>query len=1213
MEPKWTDKQLQAITTRNKTILVSAAAGSGKTATLTERIVSKLTGKTYTENENNENNNVKLSNIDKMLVVTFTRPSAADLKRKISDAISKELAKDPANEHLSKQLILLESANISTIDSFYLNIVKSNFQRLGIPSNFRLGDDTEMDLLRKEIMEDIIERHYDLSEDSVNPFIPFVENFVSAKNSEKLSEIFLALENKLYSTIDGLDTIMRFANELENDAKCDFFQSRQGKIIYEYVKSGVNYYHSALEKCCDIIEADENASVAYLPALLHDRDFFAEYKEVLKEQNYASAREKSFSLGKKNLKSLDKKFLTPEISACKSLKAEGRKFIDTINKKYYPYDENEVKDMMLKTREILISLYTILTEFSEAALNEKIKRKVFGFNDIRRFAYKLLTNEDGSPSDIAITYREQFEEIYIDEYQDVDAMQDKMFSLISNGNNRFMVGDIKQSIYSFRNADSNVFAGYKKSFPDFEKSQNSDSALIFMSNNFRCDKNVIDFTNKVFEFLFGYCGENIEYTPDDKLILSKKEEGRTLPSPDVIIKVITSDKTAKDDGDDEGEDDADENDEMLEINSEALWIASEINRLINNEYKADGSKIEPRDIAVIMSTSTHAKDVAKALALYNIPCSDNSKYDLFSTPDVLLAISLLSTIDNPHKDIPLAATLYSPIFGYTMDELIEIRNSADSKASLFEALRDYNGENESIKEKNAYFIDKLTSYREFASSVSIDKLLNHLYRDLSMTSLLGVNQQNLTRLYEMARRFEAGSFKGLNNFISHINDLMINKKHPKITNEDAEGNTVKMVTAHKSKGLEFPVCFIYNIQSRFNTDDIKPNLLYHARAGIALKFALEGGMAQLNNPIREAVALEMKNAQTEEEMRLLYVAMTRARERLYISAHTGSHIDKLEEKAFINSKFADKFRILKSINWLDMILASIYPLESGSCYVFDSIERDEIEINIGESDFENSPKTSAVSFTQEEVATLKERLEFEYPYEHLNKLPAKLSVSKLSPTVLDDIDNDAATLESFDEAKILEIEEFFNNKSKISSADRGTATHLFLQFCDFDNAKKNGVKEELTRLVENKFIAPQVAELINLKQIENFFKSDFFAVLENAKIMYREQRFNILLPASHFTQDEEFKSSVDEEDILVQGVIDIFFEDENGNIILCDYKTDHLLPEELKDETLVIKKMKERHGKQLEYYAMAIERFLGKAPDKILIYSLPFGEAIEIK
>jgi ATP-dependent helicase/nuclease subunit A len=249
--------------------------------------------------------------------------------------------------------------------------------------------------------------------------------------------------------------------------------------------------------------------------------------------------------------------------------------------------------------------------------------------------------------------------------------------------------------------------------------------------------------------------------------------------------------------------------------------------------------------------------------------------------------------------------------------------------------------------------------------------------------------------------------------------------------------------------------------------------------------------------------------------------------------------------------------------------------------------------------------------TDEQLSEIKERLDFTYPHAHLNKLPAKLSVSKLTPTVLDDVD-DAATLESFDEAKILEIEEFFESKSKITSADKGTATHLFLQFCNFENAEKNGAKAELSRLVDKKFIAPQVAELINLKQIEKFFESDFYSTLKNAKKTYREQRFNILLPASHFTQDEEFKSEIEKEEILVQGVIDLFFEDENGRIILCDYKTDYLTPEELKDEALVIQKMKNRHGKQLEYYAMAIERFLGKAPDSILIYSLPYGEAVEI-
>ena len=1194
MSTNWTEKQLHAITVRDKTILVSAAAGSGKTATLTERIVRKLI------DENNP------SSIDKMLIVTFTRLSAADLKRKISNAISNELAKNPTNQHLSKQLVLLESANICTIDSFYLDIVRRNFQRLGLPSNFRLADEGEMALLRKEVMDSIIEKHYDSSSKNDDDFLSFVENFTSAKQSDTLSDIFLALEEKLCSRVEGAGAILHFANELEEESEGDFFDSRQGKIIRDYLLNGAKSYHTSLKYCCDVIAAEENASKAYLAAFSYEKEFLSELSILLEESNYALARAKILSFNKQRLGSLKKEFKTDEITLCKSLRDEEVKFIQGITDKYFSFDGQEIKSIMLNTSQILLALHKILTEFSEAVLTEKIKRRAFGFDDIRRFAYQLLTNGDETPSDIALAYREQFEEIYIDEYQDVDAMQDKIFSLIAKENNRFMVGDIKQSIYSFRGADTDVFAGYKKSFAPYEDSQNSNNALIFMSNNFRCDENVIKFTNKVFSFLFGNCGENIEYTPDDDLIFSKKEEGRTLSSPLVNVTVITGDESAK-------EDEEAENEEKTDINPEALWIAKEINRLISNEIKADGTKIEPRDIAVLMRATTPAADISRALAMYNIPCSDNSKYDLFETPDVLLTLSLLSTIDNPHRDIPLAATLYSPIFAYTMDELIEIRTSADQKASLFEALRDYNGENANIKAKNQYFIEKLTNYRTLSSSVSIDKLLNHLYRDLSMTTLDGANPQNLTRLYEMARKFEAGSFKGLNNFISYINELIENEKVPSLSYEDADSNAVQMITAHKSKGLEFPVCFICNTQSRFNLDDTKPNLLYNSRAGIALKLALEGGMARLNTPLREAIALEISNAQLEEEMRILYVALTRARERLYITAHTRSRLEKLEESALSTREFASDFKVRKNKNWLSMILASIYPLTGGDGYTFNAIERDGVEIYSNEEYFDTSNEQTSITFSDEQIQIIKQRLDFEYPYAHLSKLPAKLSVSKLTPTVLDDIDNDAATLESFDEAKILEIEEFFESKSKTTSADKGTATHLFLQFCDFENAEKNGVKGELSRLVENKFIAPQVAELINLKQIEKFFESEFYLTLKNAKKTYREQRFNILLPASHFTQDTEFKAEVEQEEILVQGVIDLFFEDKSGNIILCDYKTDYLTPEELRDETLVIEKMKNRHGKQLEYYAMAIERFLGKSPDKILIYSLPFGEAVEIE
>ena len=1193
MSKNWTPKQLQAIETRNKTLLVSAAAGSGKTATLTERIVRRLTDESSP------------ASISRMLIVTFTRLSAADLKRKISNAISDELAKNPTSQYLSKQLVLLESANICTIDSFYLDIVRSNFQRLGLPSNFRLADEGEMALLCKDVMDTIIDRHYDSSEND-NGFLSFVENFTSAKQSDTLSDIFLSLYEKICSKTDSTKYILSLANELKAQASGEFFESRQGKIILSHLLSGVQSYKNALERCCDIISSEEKASVAYLPAFAYEKEFFCDLYDILQGGCYDSAREKILSFNKQRLGILKKEFQNELILACKALRDEETSFIKSASEKYFSFDSESIKDAMIKTSDILVSLYNILSEFEEASENEKIKRRAFGFDDIRRFSYKLLTNEDGSPSDIALSYRERFDEIYIDEYQDVDAMQDRIFSLIAKPNNRFMVGDIKQSIYGFRGADTDVFAGYKKSFPELEKAAGSDSALIFMSNNFRCDDNVIKFTNDVFSFLFGHCGKSIEYTPDDDLIFSKVEEGRTLPSPAVSIAVITADEKAS-------ENDSDEDEEKSDINPEAIWIAKEIERLIKYEKKADDTKIEPRDIAILMRSTTPASDITKALTSLGIPCSDNSKYDLFETPDVLLVLSLLSSVDNPHRDIPLAATLYSPIFGYTMDELIEIRTNAEPKMSLFEALNAYSGDNSTIQEKNSYFTEKLTSYRKKSTSLSIDKLLNHIYRDLSLTSFEGTNSQNLTRLYEMARRFESGSFKGLNNLISYINELIENKKVPSLSYEDAESNAVQMITTHKSKGLEFPVCFVCNTQSNFNLEDVKPNLIYHSRAGIALKLAYEGGMARLNTPMREAVALEMTNAQIEEEMRILYVAFTRARERLYVTAHTRSRLEKLEENAYLTKHFASDFKIKRCRNYLSMVLAAIHPLRDDEGYTFKALEKDGIElIEIkNEERSEDVPTVSEV-ITDEEIKKIQARMEFKYPHSHLNKLPAKLSVSKLTPTVLDDIDNDAATLESFDEAKILEIEEFFESKSKITGADKGTATHLFLQFCDFQNAEKNGVRAELARLVEKRFIAPQVAELINIQQIEKFFKSKFYSTLKGARATYREQRFNILLPAVHFTQNEEFKGDVGDEEILVQGVIDLFFEDMNGNIILCDYKTDYLSFEELQNEALIIEKMRARHGKQLEYYTMAIESFTGKKPDKVLIYSLPYGEAVEI-
>lgn len=1205
--PKWTPSQELAIKTKGKTLLISAAAGSGKTATLTERIISSLT------------DDSSPADISRMLVVTFTVAAASELKQRISAALSKEIAKNPTSKHLSKQLIMLEGAQISTIDSFCFNIVRENFQRIGLPSGIRIADTGELHLLHKNIMEDIIEEHYDSTNTDENDFISFVENFIDTKESDPLSITLLSLYEKLSSREEGIKFIKSCADSLVNDADSDFFLSRQGKIIYDYLFDAFSYYHTALSKACDIICSSPEVQNSYFRSFSYDLTFASDMLNVLNEKNYEMAKEKIGYYSPINLSSLKADYKTEEVEISVRMKKNFLSFVrETATPKYFSLSQSEISQIIKDSAKILYSIYNLLEEFEERSMAEKYRRKIFGFNDITRFAVNILSDENGNPSDVARAYAEKFDEIYIDEYQDVSPIQDYLFRLVSRPDNRFMVGDIKQSIYSFRNAEPEIFSKYKKDFPLIKPENNtlpdSDHASIFMSNNFRCDKTVIDFTNKIFSFLFTHCGGSINYTEDDDLKFSKIDEDRAIPAVPVNVRVLYS-ETSKNQDDGAYAKTASKSDTA---NKEAIWVANEIHRLLNEEKKADGSPIEPKDIAILMRQTTSADDFANALDALGIPSTGGEKKDIFNTPDVLLMLSLLSAVDNPQRDITLAATLYSPFFAYTMDDLILIRESADPSCSLFEALENYQStenKNSEIENKNTYFLKKLLLYRNYANSTSLDKLINFIYNDLSVMSMEYSNSSNLLKLYELARGFESGSFKGLNNFISYINDLIEDDKIPdSLAEEDDSANAVKILTIHKSKGLEFPVCFVSNTQAHFNFKDTQQPILYSSGAGIAFRLAHKSGLAKLNTPLREAVALQITDSQKEEEMRILYVALTRARERLYITANSygRTSLSTIENKSAEAALFPGAFNLKSANSLISWILAAIYPLESSDSHTFEFINCADVEPkDIYAADSQEIHEEKQVD--HKKVEEIRARFDFKYPYEHLNKLPAKLSVSKLTPTVLDDVDNDSVSLESADEAHILEISEFFESKSKQTSADKGTATHLFLQFCDFENASANGIDNELDRLVEKRFISPNVAKLINKKQLEAFFKSDLYRSLSCAEKVYREQRFNILLPASHFTKDESFEQQISDEKILVQGVIDLFFTTPDGKIVLCDYKTDYLTEEERNSAPLAIKKLKERHGEQLSYYSMAIEQLCGKKPDKILIYSLPFGEALEIE
>ncbi len=1158
----WTNAQQKAIETRDKTLLVSAAAGSGKTSTLTERIIRSITDEKIR------------ADLSRMLIVTFTRASAADMKRKISEALSDAIAQDPENRHLANQMMLLESAKICTIDSFYFDLVKSNATSLGIPENLRIADSSEISLLYRAEMEALIDFFYEKEPD----FADFMENFTTIGNAESAINTFLSIYQNLLSYQDGIHLLSQYEAQLREAATKDFLETVYGETAKAQSLAALHYMSNILQSAVNWFENANNPKLItnYLPAFLADLAVVKTAETAISADSYEEAKiclEQYEPLSLKAVKDLDE-----DSARYKALRDTVKKLIPSLGKKYFAFAPDEISLLMKKTADVTHMLYLFLSEFDNRIFAEKMTSNLCDFADIRRFALKLSVKENGEPTDLALSYRERFDEIYIDEYQDVDEVQDLIFRSLSKPRGRFMVGDIKQSIYGFRGANPSVFAGYKKSFPLLGENE-GDTASIFMSNNFRCDKTVVDFSNLVFSYLFSGCGESIGYTPEDDLIFSK----RTDSAPHKVVLALTANEETKEDS------------PLKPPYDEAAWIAAEITRLVKEETKADGTPIRYEDITVMMRAKSDLAILKEVFERFDIPCQSGEEVNFFENPDVLLMLAFLTTIDNPRRDISLAGVLRSPFFGFSMDELIAIRQNGE--CSLYDELLSVSEEEGALPQKCRDFLKTLGAWRHKAMTLPTSKLLKTLYRDMSVMSLSGSKSENLLRLYEYARSYESGIFKGLNSFVSYVNELIARDTKLESSEGQSSANAVSIITIHHSKGLEFPVCFLYGCGKKFNSSS-RENLKFDTVLGIGLKLHDESGFGQIDTPVRRAIMDRRAAAEREEEMRVLYVAFTRARERLYLTAAI-SDPSKLKMRAENLAIFSSAYSILAANSFLDWIMASLYGKNTEE--ILTTVEVPKLHIL---PRLTTTQETENPDVDPDLLKMLRDRFTFEYPYKHISELPAKLSVSKLYPTVLDETEDLVLSDESF-----LLPESLVSTKNA-TAAERGTATHTVLQFCNFDFAKKYGIKEELARLCEHKFIDPKIADIVNLGQLNRFFESKLFDRIQRAKKIWREQRFNILLPAAEFTNDK--KALLDGETIAVQGVIDLFFEEANGDIVLVDYKTDYLTPEELKDPDLALKKLAERHGQQLNYYAKAISLMCSKEPKEKLIYSLPLADTISL-
>ncbi len=1242
----WTKAQESAMTTHGRTLLISAAAGSGKTATLTERIIRRISDKDHP------------AELSRMLIVTYTKAAATELKERISSAISEKIAEDPTNRHLQKQLMNLGAANIHTIDAFCYQLVKDNFAEMGMPASFRIADDAEIIPLSEKIMGDLIDEFYQryaVKENDKgmfsllenNPFADLCDSLTSSKDDSSLTGSLYELYKKLLNFKEELSRLKTQGELLAIQAWGDFLDSAHGSVIKDWMllfcDSTIQFFEYAL----DTISLSPAATKSYYNGFDEELKFLKILKAKLTNGTYQEVQEhlRSYQLGKiSGLTNAE-----PIYVALKEEKNAIAAVIRGFRDSYFSLPAAEISfQMEYLSRQCLI-LYEFLLAYDKRMEEEKNKRGICTFTDNRRRLLKMLMDENGNPTPLCFAYQTKFDEVYIDEYQDVDDVQDTIFKLIG-GDHRFMVGDIKQSIYSFRGADPSVFAGYRSRLTPLAKGDDPKGNSIFMSDNFRCDESVIRVSNAVCSHVFSACPESIGYLPEDDLGLAKKKPHDSYVSPPAHIALIeplsAKEKKALD---------------REPMNCEAVYVANQIAELLRSgARKADGTRIQPGDIAILSKVTTGFGEYLTALADMGIPtgCAELEKIratrDVLHGPDMMYLLNLLRVINNPDNDLPLSEILRGDFPAMTLDEVITLRRMGEAHGSLFSAIESFAKDDDAepvLKKKACDFLSWLEDYRNVSTSISADGLLRLLRKD---KRVMCRQTKAFTFLYENARNCRVAPFVGLYTFLNYMENMLLTSKNaPADQGENIPGGTVRLMSIHKSKGLEFPVCFVVGCGKDFLLLELKDDLLFNKETGIAMKHYNRVTQRKFNTVLRQATAQAITIQSFEDEMRALYVAMTRARERLYLTGINrkdrnfsagdryaaltgGCYLSWIKAGLKVHPEVKPFYNLI-SISEGDITPGkALTPLELAALLEDDVQDEKKKEEKTQEKAFEKAQESRYQTILAGVAAP-------DSMQAKVRSVPTKVPASRMSDDLLDqcvfvttDISprEDDKPLSSESEGTLCHVETIKNVKQAVSlmhrstdrndfellhkesdrptAAEKGTVTHLFLQHCNWQNVLSMGVEEEISRLAEKGFISAHAAKILDRKQLAGFFDSSFMKRAITAVREERELKFQRLIPLRALTKDSDFADALGDRTLYVQGSIDLVCHYADGHIELCDYKTDRLTPEELADPSLLALHMKEKHGNQLLQYAAAVEEIYEQRPHKIYIFSLPLGEAIEI-
>ena len=1230
-ETKWTEEQLKAIETRRCNLLIAAAAGSGKTAVLVERIIRIIT---------NEESPV---DIDRLLVVTFTSAAASEMRERIASAITKALEKSPNSKNLQKQLTLLSRANITTMHSFCLDVIKNNFHIIDLDPAFRILDETEGMLLRSEVLEELFEDKY---ENDDKEFLDLVEAYSDSKSDDKLKDIVLDLYKFSMSGPWPQRWLRDKSEEFNIGTIEDLDKSSWMKVFIENLVIELQGLISMEEKALELCE-ETSGLEPYIDTFRDDITMLQMIYEHLGAgvvEIYNRLSSASFS----KLKTVRKANVSDENvqSRVKAIRDDVKKKINKLRDEIFSMTPDEMLHSVKSSYPYMKTLSNLVIEFQDKFSNAKKERGALDFNDLEHLCLKILTSEN---SGVADNFKEYFDEVLVDEYQDSNAVQEAIIDLVSrkysDDPNVFMVGDVKQSIYRFRQAKPELFL---EKYNTYSKEQGK-NVKIQLYKNFRSRDEVIKGVNYIFKEIMSRVVGELEYTDEEALNLGASykdaEDDNYVVGGKIELNIL--DKSTEV----EEEILIEEEEDLGAINLEARIVANRIKELLSNKDgkvfkvldKVTGEyrPVTYKDIVILLRATKNWSEVfLDELGAEGIPVYADTGSGYFESIEIRTIMSLLKVIDNPMQDIPLIAVLRSPIMSFSAEDLTNIR-LVDKDKYFYENIisisnEEFDCEKELIEKCNI-FLERLNVWRKKSIYTPIDEFIWYLYTDTAYYGYVGampngvLRQANLRILFQRAKQYEQTSFKGLFNFINFINKLRKSSGDmgsAKVLGENED--VVRIMSIHKSKGLEFPVVFVCGSGKQFNLMDLNNNILYHEELGFGPELVdLDKRVSYPTLP-KEAIKQRIRLETLSEEVRILYVAFTRAKEKLIITGAVNGlekWITKCCNAAALDRDIILPSEVLKGKSYLDWIGMAICKHRDGES-LRELVGANDISIKDDlstwsvktwtKSDLIVDKKNSDVDEINEENLLInfdcssvdkeiERRLDFRYKFRESTLIKSNFSVSELKK-------------KNFEQVPVIDTEELFkedicNIKPKflqeergLTAAEKGTAMHFVMQKVDLSRVSTiEEIKVQLKELVDRELLSKEEYKVISPYKVKKFFISKLgermLSAHNRGDIVYRELPFYTEIDVHRI--DSDLPKDVEGDKVRLQGVIDSFFYEDN-EVILLDYKTDYV--EQGNEEELINK-----YRMQIQYYKEALEKITKTKIKECYLYSFYLEKEILVE